>query len=44
MFQYQTPLSRQAWVGLDIPFAVHLDGDNGARDETDFGDVTVTPS
>jgi hypothetical protein len=43
LFQYQTPISRRMWIGLDVPFVVALDGNTGANDETDFGDLDITP-
>jgi hypothetical protein len=43
IFQYQTPLGRRLWVGIDVPFVVAVDGDGGAADAEDFGDLMVTP-
>ncbi|MEE9397644.1 MAG: hypothetical protein V3V31_11600 [Methylococcales bacterium] len=35
-FQFQTPLARRLWMGIDMPFVVNK------GDETDFGDVGLT--
>jgi len=43
IYQYQTPLSRRLWVGIDVPFVVAVDGDGGAANAEDFGDIVVIP-
>jgi hypothetical protein len=42
LFQFQTPLSRRVWVGVDVPFVVALTGGQGTN-QTDFGDISITP-
>ena len=43
IYQHQTPLSRRLWLGIDVPFVVNVDGDGGAADAEDFGDIVVIP-
>jgi hypothetical protein len=31
------------WLGVDVPFVVGIDGDHGAADEADFGDIQIAP-
>ena len=43
LFQFETPLSRRLWLGVDVPFVVGIDGDHGAADAADFGDIQISP-
>ena len=39
-FRFNTPLTKRLWVGVDVPFLVHVQGDED--DESDFGDASIT--
>jgi hypothetical protein len=42
MFQFQYPISRRLWFGLDAPYSSRVDRGTGLPDLTDFDDVTLT--
>ncbi|HUY33242.1 MAG TPA: hypothetical protein VMV69_10715 [Pirellulales bacterium] len=42
LFQFQSPLSRRAWISLDVPFVTALYGDSGPYQAASFGDFNVT--
>jgi hypothetical protein len=42
LYQFQTPLSRRLFLGIDVPFIVALNGGN-APSQTGFGDVVIAP-
>ena len=42
MFQWQYPLSRRLWVGLDVPFSSMVDRPSGLPTLRNLDDITVT--
>lgn len=42
MFQFQYPITRRIWFGLDMPYSGIVDRGPGLADLTDFDDLTVT--
>src|SRR5262249_26492782 len=43
IFQFQTPLSRRVWLGIDVPFIVGQEGSGIDSDAANFGDLVITP-
>ncbi len=42
MFQFQYPISRRIWIGIDVPFSDMVDRGPGLPDLTNFDGITVT--
>lgn len=42
LFQFQTPLSRRLWIGIDAPYVESVQG-RGSPNTSRFGDLAITP-